>query len=195
MRRHPVLSRLALALAVTLAIVGCAAGVATSFDPDAPCTSDARVPGAFPDLEALVPPTFLDEPPGSLDSGRNCPGPNLGILADAGITELRFAGATWSFGAERAAALVVFTAPGLTADLMGEFYAISGRDANRTKLLEASSPTIAGRPGRRIDTQTGERLQTVLVWPSAEPDRVNVVITNDLPEARIQDAVAAFGDD
>ncbi len=52
---------------------------------------------------------------------------------------------------------------------------------------------IAGRPGHRLDTKTGERLQTVVVWPSAEPDIVNVVITNDLPDARIQDAIDAFG--
>jgi hypothetical protein len=52
--------------------------------------------------------------------------------------------------------------------------------------------TLAGRPGHRLDTRTGERLQTVEVWPAAEPDLVNVVITNDLPDARIADAVDAF---
>ncbi len=34
----------------------------------------------------------------------------------------------------------------------------------------------------------------MVVWPSADPDIVNVVITNDLPEARIQEAIDAFGD-
>ena len=53
--------------------------------------------------------------------------------------------------------------------------------------------TLAGRPGHRLDTQTGERLQTVEVWPSTTADMVNVVITNDLPDARIADAVDAFG--
>ena len=53
--------------------------------------------------------------------------------------------------------------------------------------------TLAGRPGRRLDTKTGTRLQTVIVWPAATPDRVNVVITNDLPDARIAEAVDAFG--
>jgi hypothetical protein len=33
----------------------------------------------------------------------------------------------------------------------------------------------------------------VVVWPSTKPDVVNVVITNDLPDARIQDAIDAFG--
>jgi hypothetical protein len=36
-------------------------------------------------------------------------------------------------------------------------------------------------------------MQTVVVWPAAEPDTVDVVITNDLPDARIQDALDAFG--
>jgi hypothetical protein len=41
---------------------------------------------------------------------------------------------------------------------------------------------------------TGDRLQTVVVWPAAAPDVVNVVITNDLPDPKITAAVAAFGD-
>ena len=53
---------------------------------------------------------------------------------------------------------------------------------------------IAGRSGHRLDTKTGERVQTVVVWPAAASDVVNVVITNDLPDARIQDAIDAFGD-
>jgi hypothetical protein len=34
----------------------------------------------------------------------------------------------------------------------------------------------------------------VVVWPADDPDVVNVVITNELPEARIQEAIEAFGD-
>ena len=44
-----------------------------------------------------------------------------------------------------------------------------------------------------MDSTTGDRTQTVVVWPAAEPDTVNVVLTNDLPDARIEEAVAAFG--
>ena len=51
---------------------------------------------------------------------------------------------------------------------------------------------IEGRAGHRLDTKTGERLQTVVTWPGAAADTVNVVITNDLPDARIQDAIAAY---
>jgi hypothetical protein len=77
---------------------------------------------------------------------------------------------------------------------MADFYVESARAASRTEILSERPATIAGRPGRRLDTMTGERLQTVVVWPASAPDLVNVVVTNDLPEARIADALAAFGD-
>ena len=180
-------------LAVTLAAAGCSSGPPPSFDPTGDCTTDGRAPGAYPDLEALVPTKYMGATPGTLDSGRNCTVTNLGSLARLGITEVRFAGGTWSFGAERAAVLAVFRTHGLTADYLAAFYNESARVSARTEILGASQPTIAGRPGNRLDTQTGERLQTVVVWPSATPDVVNVVITNDLPDARIQDAIDAFG--
>lgn len=185
---------LAVTAAVMFLLAACAAAPAVSFDPTGPCTADGSAPGAYPDLERLVPTQFRDEAPGTLDSGRHCSGPSLGSLASAGISELRFAGATWSFGAERAAVLAVFRASGLTADALADFYADSARTANRTEVLGESAPTIVGRSGRRMDTKTGERLQTVVVWPSADDDRVNVVITNDLPDARIQEAIDAFGE-
>jgi len=134
----------------------------------------------------------MDAAPEKVDSGRNCSDANLGNLKALGITEVRFAGGTWTFGAERAAVLAVFTAPGLTAAALGDLYLQSARDASRTSITNASEPTIAGRSGRRLDTETGSRTQTVVVWPSATKDQVNVVITNDLPDARIDDAVAAF---
>ncbi len=141
----------------------------------------------------MVPATYEGTAPQTLDSGRNCTAEGLGALREAGIAEARFAGGTWSFGGTRAAALVVFRAPGLTADTMADFYAESARSANRTRVTGESTPTIAGRAGHRIDTVTGSRQQTVVVWPAATTDVVNVVITNDLPDPKIQAAVDAFG--
>lgn len=149
--------------------------------------------GAYPDLEARVPTSYEGRSPDRLDSGRHCSEENLGTLAAAGITEVRFAGGTWDFGGERAAALVVFEAPGLTADLIGQFYATSARGANRTQIVAESRPTIAGRAGHRLDTTTGSRTQTVVTWPSGEEDVVHVVITNDLPDPKIDAAIDAFG--
>jgi hypothetical protein len=184
---------LLLAVALSVAgVAGCAAA-APSFDPTGACTTDGKVPGAYPALEARVPTAYRGAAPQTLDSGRNCTPAGLGALAAAGFTEVRFAGATWTFGAERAAALAVFTAKGLTADLVADFYTQSAQAAARTHVDGVSHPTVAGRPGHRLDTTTSTRTQTVLVWPAADRDFVNVVITNDLPDARIDDAVAAFG--
>lgn len=181
-----------LLLAASLSVVGCA-GSTASFDPTGPCTSDGSAPGAYPDLEALVPTSYQGGPPQTLDSGRNCSTANLGSLAAKGIAEVRYAGGTWTFGGERAIVLAVFSAPGLSADALADFYAESASAASRTQIVAQSSPTLAGHQGRRLDTKTGDRQQTVVTWPASDPDHVNVVITNSLPDARIDDAVAAFG--
>jgi hypothetical protein len=180
-------------LVTAVLVIACSGTPPPSFDPTGDCATDGRAPGAYPDLEALVPTRYRGVAPGTLDSGRNCTVTNLGSLARLGITEVRFAGATWSFGAERAAVLAVFRTRGLTADHLAAFYNESARAAGRTQILATSHPMVAGRMGSRLDTKTGERLQTVVVWPSALPDVVNVVITNDLPDARIQEAIDAFG--
>lgn len=184
---------IALLLALALGLAGCAAPAGPSFDPTGPCTVDGSAPGAYPDLEAAVPPTYEGRPPDALDSGRHCTAANLGSLGELGIDEVRFAGGTWGFGAERAAALVVFRATGLTANALADFYGTSAVAASRTQVLGSSTPVLAGRPGFRLDTRTGGRQQTVVVWPAQAVDTVNVVITNDLPDAKIDAAVDAFG--
>jgi hypothetical protein len=180
-------------LATALVVAACSSGGAASFDPTGPCTADGAAPGAYPDLETRIPTSYEGQGPGRLDSGRHCSAANLGSLAAAGITEVRYAGGTWDFGGDAAAALVVFQADGLTADLLADFYAQSARAADRTTITAQSTPTLAGRPGHRIDTMTGSRTQTIVVWPSAEPDIVDVVITNELPDPKVQAAVDAFG--
>ncbi len=194
-RRLGPVSRLLAAqlLLVALVTVACAAPPAASFDPSGPCAGDGSAPGAYPELEAMVPAIYEDAPPETLDSGRHCTAESLGSLRRAGIDEVRFAGGTWGFGGIRAAALAVFSAPGLTADAMADFYATSARAANRTLVTAETESTLAGRPVHRIDTETGPRQQTVVVWPGAEADVVNVVITNDLPDPKIEAAIEAFG--
>ena len=182
-------------LAVTIAavLVACSGGPPPSFDASGPCTADGRAAGSYPDLEALIPKTYRGEHAQTLDSGRNCTPNNLGALAAQGISEVKFAGSTWTFGAERALVLAVFRAPGLTTDDMFAFYGRSATEASRTQVDAQSEPVIAGRPGRRLDTETSGRTQTVVIWQASARDTVNVVITNDLPDARIQDAIDAFG--
>lgn len=182
-----------ISVAVALVVAACSASAPPSFDPTGLCTADGRAAGAYPDLEALVPTVYQDVPPATLDSGRNCSTGNLGSLASRGVTEVRFAGGTWTFGAERAAVLAVFRARDLDADSLATFYDEGARANGRTQIVGRSAPTIAGRQGRRLDTKTGARVQTVVVWPRADGAAVNVVITNDLPDARIEDAIDAFG--
>ncbi|MGH2477793.1 MAG: hypothetical protein ACRDIL_21300 [Candidatus Limnocylindrales bacterium] len=186
-------SMLALAIVALLAAGACAAAAPT-FDPTGACTADGSAPGAYPELEALIPAAYEGRAPDTLDSGRNCTPENLGTLGAAGIDEVRFAGGTWDFGGDRAAALVVFQAPGLTSERLAEFYAASAQASNRTQITAVATPTLGGRPGHRLDTKTGDRLQTVVVWPADQPDTLNVVITNDLPDPKIEAAVEAFGD-
>jgi hypothetical protein len=181
-------------LAGLLAGLAACGSPAPSFDPTGACTTDGSAPGAYPELEARVPTTYRETAPETLDSGRNCSAENLGSLADVGFDEVRFAGATWSFGAERAVAMAVLSAPGLEAGQVAEFYATSARANSRTEILAETGLTIAGRPGRRMDTKTRERLQSVVTWPAADPGLVNVIITNDLPDGRITEAIEAFGE-
>jgi hypothetical protein len=181
------------AVALALVLAACSGGTPASFDPSSACTTDGRFAGAYPDLEALVPKAYRGEAPKTLDSGRNCTTANLGSLASFGISEVRFAGGTWTFGAERALVMAIFKTHGLDAEALDAFYTQSASTAARTQITGRSALEIAGRPGRRLDTKTGERVQTVVVWPAAADDAVNVVISNDLPDARIQDAIDAFG--
>ena len=185
--------RVLVALTFVLAMVaGCGGGATASFDVAAGCPVEGRVAGAYPDLEKRIPTNYEGRGPDTLDSGRHCDPESLGSLSKAGFDEVRFAGGTWDFGGERAAALVVFQAPGLTADQIADFYGSSAQTANRTTITGVTKPEIAGRSGHRINTMTGDRVQTVVVWPSSQPDVVNVVITNDLPDSKIQSAIDAF---
>ena len=184
----------ALIVLATLAVfvAACGAGAPASFDVAAGCPVEGRVAGAYPDLEKRIPTSYEGRAPDTLDSGRHCDPDSLGSLAKAGFDEVRFAGGTWDFGGERAAALVVFEAPGLTANQIADFYGTSAQGANRTTITGVSTPEISGRSGYRLNTMTGDRVQTVVVWPSATSDVVNVVITNDLPDPKIQSAIDAF---
>jgi hypothetical protein len=189
----PTLRLRALLLTAVLVVSACSNAAAGSFDPSSACTRDGRFAGAYPDLEALVPRTYRGDAPQSLDSGRNCTTAGLGSLASDGVKDVRFAGGTWTFGAERALVMAVFRGDGLDADKLARFYAAGASANSRTTIDGQTAPTVAGRPGHRLDTTTSERTQTVVTWPASQPNMVNVVITNDLPDARIQDAIDAFG--
>jgi hypothetical protein len=189
------LGRLGALALVVLVSAACTGDAGASFDPTGPCTGDGAAAGAYPELEALVPATYEGRAPDQLDSGRNCTPVNLGSLEARGIDEVRFAGGTWDFGSDIAVVLAVFSADALSTDAMAEWWETTARDAGRTEITGKSSPTIRGRSGYRLDTKTGERIQTVVVWPSAETGRVNVVVSHNLPDRKIDAAIEAFGSD
>ena len=193
----PAMSRLIVAvmsLAMVAILAACSGAATPSFDPTGPCSGDGSAPGAYPDLEALVPTSYEDRAPNRLDSGRNCSDENLGPLADEGIDEIRFAGGTWEFGSDIAAVLAVFDAQGLTVDKMADWWESTARESSRTEILGVTDADVAGRDVRRLDTKTGERIQSVLVWEGKNPGQVNVVLSHNLPDPKIEAAVAAFGD-
>ena len=176
-----------------LAIAGCGASTPyASFDPRSACTSDGRFPGAYPDLEARLPARFDGRGPDTRDSGRNCTAAELGMLAGHGVAEVRYAGAMWELGEGSGVTLAIFAGSGLTAEWLGEWYEAGARAARRTRNISPSRPTVAGRPAYRLDTVNDDSSQTVITWDAPAGDVVYVVVAADVPEARIQEALAAF---
>jgi hypothetical protein len=184
---------LALTLLAALAVAGCGTGTPyASFDAGSACTSDGRFPGAYPDLEARLPARFDGRGPDTRDSGRNCTAAELGTLTGHGIAEVRYAGAAWELGDGSGVTLAIFAGSGLTAEWLGEWYEAGARAARRTRNISPSRPTVAGRPAYRLDTVNDDSSQTVITWDAPAGDMVYVVVAADVPEARIQEALAAF---
>ena len=152
-------------------LVGCAA----SFDPSGPCTTDGRAPGAYPDLEALVPHELGGERANTIDSGRNCSATALGSLAAHDVTQLRFAGSTWDHGANAGVTSAVLEAPGLQADWVHEFYRTGAEAGRNTEQVTSSSANVDGTTRYRIDTLNGESYQSVVTWQDGEHVRVVLV--------------------
>lgn len=184
---------LALALLLAAALVAACGGSGipvVSFDPAAPCSTDGRMPGAYPELEAALPPAYRGTEPVNVDSGRNCTPEALGTLADAGVSEVRFAGATWDLDGSAALTSALFEAEGLTPSAMVEFYKAGALSSRKTERLADAETTVAGRAGRRLDVlQADGTAQTIVAWPAAEPGRVNVLLASDLGDARVLEAL------
>jgi hypothetical protein len=193
---------MALAAAVIAAVIAaCSSGGSATFDPVAPCTADAKLPGAYPDLEALIPTSLEGRAPNRLDSGRNCTPQSLGLLAQAGFQEVRFAGGLWELDSRSGVTLAVFSAPGLTADKLADFYEAGARAASKTENVSRTSPDVDGTSAIQIETLNNQSFQTIVAWQAPQPDIVQVVLvgsdvreTNGMAEhrARVSKAEAAF---
>jgi hypothetical protein len=198
--RRSLASLLALVLVSVVAATACSVGGA-AFDPTGPCLDDGQAAGAYPELEALIPTAFEGEPPGRLDSGRNCTPEGLGPLVDSGIEEVRFAGGLWELGSESGTTLAVFSGEGITAEIMGRFYHQGADEARKTEDVVGAPSTVAGRPGYRLDLTNDGYLQTVVTWPSPDGAVVRAALVSSAArdvedpaahEAVVERAIAAF---
>jgi hypothetical protein len=185
----------ALLLAGSLLLTACGptATVAT-FDPTTPCPTEGQQPGAYPELEALLPGELDGGPPDSVDSGRNCSVDKLGTLAERGLDEVRFAGATRKTGATSGLTVAVFEGEGLDPGLMLEFYETGAREARRTEKYVTSDTTVGSRPARRLDVLGSDGTgQTVVTWPGDEQGTVWVLLAADLGDTRVAEILDTLG--
>jgi hypothetical protein len=188
-------SRVAAAILIAVASAACGSST-SSFAASGPCVADGRAPGAYPELERIVierwrqvsPDALASMLPTKVDSGRNCTAATLGTLASHGITEVRFAGATWDEGGGNATVSAILTAPDtsppLDAAWVEEFYLAGARSSSKAENIQTSRPTIGSLDSvYRIDALNDLSLQTVVVWPVAEGVRVVIVSTTVTPDA------------
>jgi hypothetical protein len=187
----------ALALAVLVSAAGCAFGntAEASFDPSTPCNGAARqqMHGAYPDLEARVPPQLAGSDASNLESGRYCAKETIGSLWDAGFTEVQFGGGIYSVGDTGGIQASVWRAPGLTTQLMADEYRNGAQADRKVTVVSATTEQIAGRNGFRMNLLNGEARQAILVWPSKDGAVVQVVIGSDVDESALQVAVSKLG--
>ena len=180
-----------------MVVAACSGGTAAppSFDPAAPCAgADEQVMArAYPDLEAALPAALAGVIPTNRESGRYCSRNTLGGLLDKGIAETHFGAVTWDRGGGKAISLVLFEADGLTADALFDSYQSAAAANSKIHDLRASTLTINGVAGRRIDFLNGDSsFQAVIVWPGDGPGRVRVALSADLANDEVQAALEAF---
>jgi hypothetical protein len=194
LRRRGLGALLVAALALGLAACSGASIPFVSFDPSSPCTTDGRMPGAYPDLEALLPADYQGAAPVNVDSGRSCTADALGTLTGDGVRQLRFAGATWDLGGPAALTVAVFQADRLTPSAMIDFYAAGAQANSKTEKLQTSDATVAGQPARRLDVlQSDGTGQTIVAWPTDEPGLVHVLLASDVGDAKVLAALDELG--
>lgn len=188
------------ALVVAVILAGCG----QPFDPSGPCTADGSARGAYPELEAIVPTSWSGAGPKELDSGRACTANGLGTLTARGVTEMRFAGATWETGDDSGVSLAVFRStagPALEPAWLAEFYEAGARTARKVDSITVSDyPITDGVVGRRIDVLNGESYQSIVVWQregfvaaALVGDFIREIQTKERHESIVRSAVDAFG--
>jgi hypothetical protein len=180
----------AVGLVVTLAftLVGCAPEQLAA-NPLGPCGDDARAAGGYAELEDLLPGSFgpNGRAPDRVDSGRSCSEAALGTLKAHGVTELRFAGATWNGTSASEGTVVAVLAtpnwvPPLEAAWVEEFYEAGARAGKKTDNVETSRPGIGGiGEVFWLDVLNDLSFQTVVTWQEDGLTHVVIVATDVAP--------------
>jgi hypothetical protein len=193
-------------LVVLLALVAVVAACSgATFDPALPCSQqgeDGQEPGAYPDLEALVPREYAGQPPGRIDSGRTCSADGLGTMASHGIKELRFAGSTWSTGSEGGVTLATFDSvdgPELEPGWLAEFYETTAKSGRNVQSVDSYANEVDGLNGQRIDVLNNESYQSVVIWKQDDrvvaaviADSIREIQTKEAHDRNVQLAVSAL---
>jgi hypothetical protein len=178
-----------LALATAMALAGCAPEQLAA-NPLGPCGDDARASGGFPELEVLLPTSLAAgaQPPTRVDSGRSCSDAALGTLKAHGVTELRFAGATWNGATSSSEGTVIAVlatpswVPPLEAAWVEEFYEAGARAGKKTDNIEVSRRTI--EPIGEVfwlDVLNDLSLQSIVTWQTEGRTHVVIVATDVAP--------------
>jgi hypothetical protein len=185
----------AMALALVV-LAGCGGpSAAASFDPAAACggAAEQQMAGAYPDLEAALPPALDGVDPSLRGSGRYCSADTLGSLFDAGIHEVHFGAATWDRGSGKGLSLVLYEAPGLTTQAVYDSFLAGAQANSKTHDLATREMTVAGRQVLRFDFLNGDSsFQRVVVWPGDASGRVRILLAADQLDSQIQAAADAF---
>ncbi|HEY3523088.1 MAG TPA: hypothetical protein VGK63_05255 [Candidatus Limnocylindrales bacterium] len=185
-------------IVIVIALVALAGAAAIAYVPRLVTSgggcADQRQAGLVPDLETRVPKQLEGRSPDRLDSAVTCSPQGLGSLAEHGVTTISSAGGLWELGPSTGVTLAVFRLAGPDrADRIAEFYTTGAAQAPKVANLVTTHPVVAGRSATRLDYSDANFPQAIVVWPSAEPDLVNVVLAAGVPDRIVQEALAAFG--
>ncbi len=162
-----------------------------------------KATGTDPDLERLLPHALAGKAPDLVDSGVNCTAGALGTYASHGVSQLRFAGATWDGdNGDGTVIALMASAPGqpqMSVAWVEEFYTAGAQNATHTENITTTRPVMPGAGiVFRLETLNNLSLQTVVVWPYGPDVWVVIVATTVDPNAsraahdqRVEAAVAA----
>jgi hypothetical protein len=179
--------RTLLGLALVLALAGCGTAGGSPV-PSGACATDVKAAGTFPNLEGLLPQALEGVAPTTVDSGANCTPGALETYATHGVTEVRFAGATWDAGKGDGTVIAIMStptgAPTLQTAWVEEFYTAGAQDATHTENITTTRPSMPGAGiVFRLETLNNLSLQTVVVWPTGAYVWVVIVATTVDPDA------------